>query len=182
MSHPADAGSTPTPGGQPGEQGALRNMPEENEGQKAEHEFKPITSQEELDKLIGARIGKVKSQFADYDALKEKASKFDEAEQASKSEIERAQERIKELEAKASTAERSALQQRIAAEEGVIPEVLHGSTEEEMRAAAQRIKEWRDNGKKSAPDPKSLKSGSGGAPASGEQGRAAAALRALRQG
>ena len=156
-------------------------MPEEKTEATAE-EFKPITSQDELNRLIGERIGKVKAQFADYDALKTKAAKFDEVEKATKSEIEQAQERIKELGSRASTAERVALQQRIAAEEGVIPEVLHGTTEEEMRASAQRIKEWRDAGKKPAPDPKSLKSGSGAAPAGGEQGRAAAALRALRQG
>ena len=153
-------------------------MPEENNGQEAA-EFKPITSQEELNKLIGERIGKVKSQFADYDDLKAKAAKFDEVEQASKSELEKAQERIAELEGRATQAERAALVTKIAAEEGVIPEVLTGSTEEEMRAAAKRVIEWANQGKRTPPPPKKLKSGSSGTPTDSGS-RAAAALRQLR--
>lgn len=161
-------------------------MPEENEGQQAQQQesdsFKPITSQEELNRLIGSRIDKVKSSFADYDDLKAKAAKFDEVEAASKSELEKAQERIAELEKTGAAAQRAALVTKIAAEEGVIPEVLHGNTEEEMRAAAKRVLEWRDAGKKPAPKAKSLVSGSGGDAPTGEKGRAAAALRSLRQG
>ena len=168
-------------------------MPEENEGQQEQKpaekqqaqqgdEFKPITSQDELNRLIGARIDKVKSQFADYDDLKTKASKFEELEQSKKSELEKAQERIAELEQRSTQAERTALRTRIASEEGVIPEVLTGDTEEEMRAAAKRVIDWRDSNKQKPPSPKKLTSGSGGEPKTGEKGRAAAALRSLRQG
>jgi hypothetical protein len=156
-------------------------MPEENENQQGD-EFKPITSQEELNKLIGARINQVKSQFSDYDDLKAKAGKYDEVEAASKSELEKAQERIAELEKRSTAAERAALVTRIASEEGVIPEVLNGDTEEEMRAAAKRVLQWRDSNKRSTPPPKKLASGSSAEPATGEKGRAAAALRSLRQG
>ena len=160
-------------------------MSEENEGQQAqqqENEFKPITSQEELNKLIGARINQVKSQFADYDDLKAKAAKVDEAEEASKTELQKAQERIAELEKRSVTAERAALVTRIASEEGVIPEVLTGDTEDEMRAAAKRVIEWRDSNARKAPQPKKLASGSSAEPVTGEKGRAAAALRNLRRG
>jgi predicted nucleic acid-binding Zn-ribbon protein len=157
-------------------------MPEENGPEKGQEEFKPITSQDELNKLIGARINQVKSQFADYDDIKAKAAKVDEAEQASKTELEKAQERIRDLEQRSSAAERSALAARIASEEGVIPEVVTGDTEEEMRAAAKRVLEWRDSNKRSAPPPKKLASGSSAEPKTGEKGRAAAALRGLRNG
>ena len=159
-------------------------MPEENDDQQVEQEaeFKAITSQEELDKLIGARIHKVKSQFSDYDDLKEKASKLADLEEANKTELQKAQDRIKELEGATARAERAALVQRIATEEGVIPEVLHGDTEEEMRATAARVKEWANHGKKPAPKSTTLASGSSGEPKTGEKGRAAAALRNLRKG
>lgn len=160
-------------------------MPEENEPEKGKQgdEFQPITSQEELNRLIGARINQVKSQFADYDDLKAKAAKLDEAEEASKTELQKAQERIKELEGVATQAQRAALVTRIAAEEGVIPEVLTGDTEEEMRAAAKRVIEWRDSNKRSAPPAKKLASGSSSSePKDGEKGRAAAALREMRRG
>lgn len=157
-------------------------MTEENEPEKGS-EFTPITSQEELNKLIGSRINQVKSQYADYDDLKAKAAQVDAAEEANKTELQKAQERIAELEKATAVATRSALVTRIAAEEGVIPEVLTGETEEEMRAAAKRVIEWRDGAKKPAPAAKKLASGSASAePKTGEKGRAAAALRSLRQG
>lgn len=152
---------------------------QQQEAQEVQQEFKPITSQEELNKLIGERIGKVKSQYADYDDLKAKASKYDEVEAASKSELEKAQERIAELDRRATQAEQMALRTRIATEEGVIPEVLTGSTEEEMRAAAKRVLEWANQGKRPAPEPKRLKSGSSGE-AQPTGSRAAAALRQMR--
>lgn len=158
------------------------NTPAPEGEQEKQAEFKPITSQEELNRLIGDRIGKVKSQYADYDDLKAKASKFDEVEEKNKTELQKAQERAEAAERRATEFEHSALVSRIAVEEGVIPEVLKGSTEEELRNSAARVKEWRDGNKKTPPAPKSLKSGSSGEPKTGEKGRAAAALRSLRQG
>ena len=158
-------------------------MSEESSNQQGQQEqapsFTPITSQEDLNRVIGERINSVKAKFADYDDLKAKASRLDEIEQASKSELEKAQERIAELEGSVSQAQRAALVTRIASEEGVIPEVLHGDTEEEMRAAAARIKEWAGASRSAPPAPRSLKSGSSG---SGDDGgsRAAAAIRQLR--
>lgn len=162
-------------------------MSEENVGQQAEQqeqqtEFKPITSQEELNKLIGERIGKVKSQFADYDTLREKASKFDEVQEQSKSELQKAQERAQAAEKRATEFEHTALKTRIASEMGVIPEVIQGSDEETMRASAQRVLDWANQGKRTPPPAKKLASGSAPDSKGGEPGRAAAALRALRQG
>ena len=158
-------------------------MSEENtepQGQQEQApEFTPITSQEDLNRVIGERIKSVKAKFADYGDLKAKASRLDEIEQASKSELEKAQERIAELEGTVSQAQRAALVTRIASEEGVIPEVLHGDTEEEMRAAAARIKEWAGSTHTAPPAPRSLKSGSAGSDDGGGS-RAAAALRKMR--
>jgi hypothetical protein len=150
--------------------------------QSQQSEFKPITSQEELNKLIGERIGKVKSQFADYEDLKTKASEFDKIAEAQKSELQKAQERADAAEKRALEFEQTALKTRIASEMGVIPEVIQGSDEETMRASAQRVLDWANQGKRTPPAPKKLASGSAPEPKGGETGRAAAALRALRQG
>jgi len=48
-------------------------------------------SQEDLDRIVKDRLARQKSQFGDYDDLKAKASKFDEIEEASRSELEKAQ-------------------------------------------------------------------------------------------
>lgn len=145
-------------------------------------EFRPITSQEEFEKALGKRLERERSKFADYDDLKTKASQFDQLQESQKSELQKERERAEAAEKRAGAAERSALQVRIAAEFGVPQEVVHGDNEESMRKAAQRLVEWRDTGKRPTPTPKQLKSGSGPEPRTGESGRAAAALRALRQG
>ena len=44
------------------------------------HAFTPITTQEDLDKVIGARLAREREKFADYDDLKAAASKLAEAE------------------------------------------------------------------------------------------------------
>jgi hypothetical protein len=112
----------------------------------------------------------------------EKARKFDEVQEQSKSELEKAQERAAELEKRATLAEQVALKTRIAAEMNVPIEVLHGDNEESIRAAAQRVIEWRDSNKPPPPSPRRLKSGSTSSADSALDGkeRAAAALRQLR--
>jgi hypothetical protein len=161
---------------------------ENNDGQQAgeqeqqQSEFKPITTQEELNKLIGERIGKVKAQFGDYEDLKTKAAEFDKIAEAQKTELQKAQERAEAAEKRAVEFEQTALKTRIASEMGVIPEVIQGSDEETMRASAQRVLDWANQGKRTPPPAKKLASGSAPDTKGGESGRAAAALRALRQG
>lgn len=161
-------------------------MPDENqpvEGVEEAAGFKPITSQDELNRIIGQRIEKVKSQFADYPDLKAKAEKFDEVQESTKSELQKAQEAAQAAEARAQQFERAAVRARIAAELDVPVEVLSGDDEESLRASAQKVIEWRDSNKKAAPKPSSLKSGASG---SSEQltgkEKAAAALRQMRGG
>lgn len=65
--------------------------------------FTPITSQEEFDKALKPRLERERSKYGDYKDLKEKASKYDELEQANKSEIEKATERVAKAEAEVAT-------------------------------------------------------------------------------
>jgi hypothetical protein len=165
-------------------------MAEENEGGKtaeegAENEFKPITSQEDLDKLIGARINKVKSQFADYDDIKTKAAEFDKAQEASKTELEKAAERAAQAERERDELRLAHARAEVALAKGLTPtqaKRLVGTTKDELEADADEL--LADLGStKAKADPKSLKSGSSG---SSEQltgkEKAAAALRQMRTG
>ena len=63
-------------------------------------DFKPITSQDELNRIIGERVKRAKP--ADYDELRTKAARLDDIEQANKSEIEKANERVTKAEAEAA--------------------------------------------------------------------------------
>lgn len=62
-------------------------------------EFAPITSQADLDKVIGERVARERGKYADYKDLKAKADEFDKLADANKSEIEKATERVTKAEA-----------------------------------------------------------------------------------
>lgn len=61
--------------------------------------FTAITTQADLDKLIGPRLERERGKFADYDDLKAKAAEFDKLADANKSEIEKANEKASKAEA-----------------------------------------------------------------------------------
>lgn len=69
-------------------------MEKENQQDQEQKMF----TQDEVNKLMGALRKENREKYADYDDLKAKASKFDEIEQKSKSELERATERATKAE------------------------------------------------------------------------------------
>lgn len=108
-----------------------------------EKEFNPISSQEELDQIIQARIARERNKFADYDDIKAKAERLDEIEEANKSEIEKKEELLKALQVENETLKLEALRSRVAAEKGVPANLLNGTTEEEINAAADALIEFK---------------------------------------
>ena len=112
-----------------------------------QQEFTPITSQEEFDERIKARIARVKATPpADYDELKAKAAKLDELEEASKSELQKATERAealqKELDGIKAAQARRELVATIAKETGADADLLAamgGDGEDAIRANAKLI-------------------------------------------
>lgn len=105
--------------------------------------FTPITSQEQLNRLIGERINAVKSQYADYNALKEKAAKFDEAENKNKTELQRATEERDAAIAERDRLRHTQLQLDVGTAKGLTPaqaKRLVGSTKEELEADADAFK------------------------------------------
>lgn len=94
------------------------------QGAPAEKTF----TQAEMDAIIGERIGRLKAKYADYDELKKKADAFDEAAEASKSELQKAVEERDRLKAKLAKLEadreRAEAVAKAAAEHGVDAELL----------------------------------------------------------
>lgn len=105
--------------------------------------FTPIETQEQFDSAIRERLAREREKFSDYDELKAKAAKFDEAEEARKSDLERANERIAELEAAARGREEadrlSALRSKVAEATGVPAELITGADEDSMTESAKAI-------------------------------------------
>lgn len=103
-------------------------------------------TQEEVNELMGKVRRETRSKYADYDDLKAKAGKYDEAQEANKSELEKALERAKKaeeaLEVANATAEKAALVARVSKATGVPAELLHGSNEDELKACAESLLTW----------------------------------------
>ncbi len=85
-------------------------------------------SQDQLDAIVGERLARERAKYADYEELKAKAAKFDEAEEANKSELEKAVEernKYKEQLAKLESEKaHAAAVAKAAAEHGVDAELL----------------------------------------------------------
>ncbi len=112
-------------------------------------EFKAITSQADLDRIIGDRVKREKAKFGDYEDLKAKAAKYDEVEEANKTELQKAIERAEAAEKDAatlrSTQQLADLKTQVSdkyqkAGYNIPPSVLSGTTLEEIEAHAESVK------------------------------------------
>lgn len=114
---------------------------------KTEQEVKTFT-QDEVNTIVQERLFKERKKYEgiDIEALKEKASKFDEMEEANKSELQKANERAIALEAELnnlrSANEIREIRDKVASETNVPANLLTGSTEEECKAQAEAIKAY----------------------------------------
>lgn len=73
----------------------------------------------------------------------EKARLYDEAQEQGKSELQKAQEAAAKAEARAAAMEAEAMRAKVAAAKGVDADLLSGSSEDELRASAERLLAWR---------------------------------------
>ena len=111
--------------------------------ENAEMQTRTFT-QDEVNAIVGKRLAEEKSKFADYEEIKAKAAKFDEAEEANKSELQKAVERANNLEAELNGLKKSEeirqTREKIATETGIPANLLTGDTEESCKAQAEAIK------------------------------------------
>ena len=107
-----------------------------------ETETKTFT-QEEVNQIVSERVKKERAKFEGFDDLKAKAAKFDELEEAQKSELQKAQERAEELERKLKAIEHEkdvqSVRAKVAQEKGIPAELLTGETEEACTQQADNI-------------------------------------------
>lgn len=106
--------------------------------------FTPPATQADLDRIISDRLARERAKFGDYDDLKAKAAKFDQAEEATKSEIQKAIDKQAEAEARASMAESELTRYKAIAKHGIPEEYQHlvvGSDEATLERSAASVKE-----------------------------------------
>lgn len=100
-------------------------------------------NQSELDAIISDRLKREREKYADYEQLKEKATKLDEIEEASKTELQKATERAEKLESELTQMRRAEeirqIRERVATTTGVPATLLNGETEEACTEQANAI-------------------------------------------
>lgn len=106
--------------------------------------FEPITSQEDLDKIIQKRVLRERNKYADYEVLAEKAAKFDDAVESNKSELQKALDRAAEAEQALADRERETARYQVIAEFNLpadLHELVTGGDVEAMRVQAEKLSE-----------------------------------------
>lgn len=104
--------------------------------------FRPIASQDELDRIVTARLSRERAKYADYDQLKEQAGKWAAAEESQKTELQKATDRAEKAEQALAAAQAQALRSQVAASVGLPAEMaarLQGSTQAELEADAKTL-------------------------------------------
>lgn len=104
-------------------------------------------TQAEVDKVIGERLKREREKYADYDAIKAKADKFDQMEEASKSELQKAIESRDalqtELDALKNANSIRDIRLKVASETGVPVHLLTAETEEDCKEQANSILDFK---------------------------------------
>ncbi|AYG02374.1 capsid assembly scaffolding protein Gp46 family protein [Gryllotalpicola protaetiae] len=121
----------------------------------AQDEFAPITTQEQFERALSDRLKRERAKFADYDDLKTRAARWDEVEAANKTELEKAQDRIRELESARNEDASERTRLNVIATLGIPPEyhdLITGQDEAEMTKRARQVRELLE-AKAAAPDP-----------------------------
>lgn len=112
-------------------------MAEETQGE--ERTF----TQSELNAIVADRLSDIKEKYSDYDDLKAKATKFDEAEEASKSELQKMTEARDALQIQLDGLKKQQAvmdaRNKVAESKGVPAHLLTGETEEDCNAQADAI-------------------------------------------
>lgn len=112
-------------------------------------DFKPIETQEELDRIIQDRLNRQKEKYSDYDKIKARNAELEEKIGTLESTIEESgnaakthEQTVAELNAKIAGYETSSLRTRIALQNGLpldLADRLVGEDEESIKADAERL-------------------------------------------
>lgn len=107
-------------------------------------EFKPITSQDELNEALKDRLARERAKYADYKDLKAAKTELDEIKAANQTEAEKAQARIAELETEMQSVRLDAMRRKVAGEHQITDQddidlFLTGTDEETLTRQAKRL-------------------------------------------
>lgn len=125
---------------------AANQEPENRAANQAQDNGVKTFTQEEVDRIVGDRLKRDREKYADYEALKEKAAKFDELEEANKTELEKANDRLSTLQQELDTMKAReqvrGIREKVAEEMNIPVNLLTSDTEDGCKAQAEAIKAY----------------------------------------
>lgn len=117
-----------------------------NQGINTEGAEKKTFSQAEVDEIVSERLKRERSKYADYESLKDKAAKFDQVEEANKTELQKATERAAALQLQldkfTKANELRTIREKVATEMNIPVNLLTGEDEETCKAQAEAMLKW----------------------------------------
>ncbi len=105
-------------------------------------DWKAPATQDELNHIIEGRLARERAKFSDYEAVAAKAAEFDKAQEASKTEVQKAADRAEKAEQELATVRSEADRNAVALAKGLTPtqaKRLVGSTREELEVDADEL-------------------------------------------
>ena len=100
-------------------------------------------TQAEIDSIIEGRLARERQKYADYEDLREKANKYDEYQEQSKTELQKEKERSDALQAELSTLKKEStvrqVREKVAKDTSVPMDLLTGEDEETCKKQAEAI-------------------------------------------
>lgn len=118
----------------------------QNNGTGTETQETRTLTQEELDAIVENRLRREREKYKDYDALKEKAGKYDEIQDSGKTELQKAAEKIAALQGQVDAYTKAeslrGIREKVSKETGVPASLLSGEDEATCKAQAQAIQEY----------------------------------------
>lgn len=118
------------------------NQETQQNGTGAGNQEKTFT-QAELNAIVADRLSRVQAQYQDYATLKEKAEKYDQAQEAGKTELQKTTEKMAALQAQVDAYAKAdslrSIREKVSKETGVPASLLYGEDEAACKAQAEAI-------------------------------------------
>ncbi len=122
------------------------NQATNQNGTGAEPQGERTFTQSELNAIVADRLGREREKYQDYTALKEKAEKYDAAQEAGKTELQKATEKVAALQAQVEAYTKAdnlrSIREKVSNETGVPASLLYGEDEDSCKAQAQAILDY----------------------------------------
>lgn len=130
-------------------------QPSDGGGDQQDGGFTPITTQDDLNKVISERLNRERAKYADYKDLKAKADQLDKIQSENQSETDRLANQIQQLQAQLDESNLTALRARVQASHQISDEdaglFLTGTDEETLTRQATALAKRNDDKAKKGP-------------------------------